>query len=289
MRAVSAGKFRAALLVRRNGSCLGAATIVRAKTSAASSGLRRIMRVARPTARAVSACGCRRAHHVVRLCGAWTRGDRASSGVSGRAGRERALGSNGDGVFAGRPALRHAAGRAGTRHQERRAARDAVPHADRECSRRTRIARHHVRPQFRHAINSCTSTTRPRRRPFTIESAASRHLGTSRTRQSAKSSCSISRTWARRTTTAARCTSVRTESSTPRTARMPSLPTRRALNNLLGKIIRMNPVAGSGRQIPTDNPFFGDRASREESIDLGYGACATHSRSAFSQARAWLS
>ena len=35
-----------------------------------------------------------------------------------------------------------------------------------------------------------------------------------------------------------------------------------SLNNLLGKIIRMNPVPDATAQIPTDNPFFstGDRA-----------------------------
>lgn len=89
----------------------------------------------------VPACGCRPARRVVRFHGFWTRGNRASSRVPGRVGRERALQSNGNAVFAGWPALRRAAGRAVTCHQERGSPLHAIPHADRECIRRTRIAR----------------------------------------------------------------------------------------------------------------------------------------------------
>ena len=49
-----------------------------------------------------------------------------------------------------RPAVRHAAGRERSRHQERPAPADAVRDADRRLVGRARAARHRVRPQLRH-------------------------------------------------------------------------------------------------------------------------------------------
>ena len=64
------------------------------------------------------------------------------------------------------------------------------------------------------------------------------------------------------TTTAGRCTSAPTASSTWRSATTPSAATRRRSTNRLGKILRIN----SDGTIPTDNPFFGTATGANRAI-----------------------
>ena len=68
------------------------------------------------------------------VCPPVLRGD-AAVGIHRNAGRERPLQPDRDAVRAGRPTVRLRAGRPAARHQERRAAADAVSHADRQLRR----------------------------------------------------------------------------------------------------------------------------------------------------------
>ena len=57
-------------------------------------------------------------------------------------------------------------------------------------------------------------------------------------------------------------TSARTESSTSRSARTPTRPTRRRSRNLLGKMLRLN----TDGTIPTDNPFYASATGKNRAI-----------------------
>ena len=65
---------------------------------------------------------------------------------------------------------------------------------------------------------------------------------------------------------AARSTSAWMENSMRPTATTPIGSNAQTLNNLLGKIIRMNPVPDPTAQIPTDNPFFGTATGKNRLI-----------------------
>ena len=194
------------------------------------------------------ACSCGRR-------GLWARRNRpGGDGAAARAHRfplRRGLvGADGDGVFAGRPALRRAAERAVARHQERRAPPDAVPHADRrihpanaDCSASRLIP---TSP----AISSCTSiytATTP-----AVHNRISRFKANGDVEDTAVSEVVLldfDNLSARPTTTAARFTSGRTESCTPRTARMPRRQ-RADLDQPARQDHPHEPCAGSGRSDP---------------------------------------
>ena len=149
------------------------------------------------------------------------------TGFTEIADRHRPVEPDGHGVRARRPPVRLPAGRAAARHQERRAAADAVPDRDRSApaasaacwaSRSTRTSR---------PTTSSTSTTRPPRRRSTTASAASRRTATWRSRAARRSCWTSTTSAAPPTTTAAPCTSAPTASSTSRSARTRTARTRR--------------------------------------------------------------
>ena len=88
-----------------------------------------------------------------------TSGDRPPGGISGRPGRQRPFEPDGDGVRAGRPAVRHAAGRSTARYQERRLLPTPLLHADRNSAGERGLLGSPSTPTSR-SINSSTFTTR---------------------------------------------------------------------------------------------------------------------------------
>ena len=77
-------------------------------------------------------------------------GGDTSDRVRGDTGRDRARRADRHGVRARRAAVRDRAGRPAARDQERDAARDPLPHGQRQLVRRARPARRRVRPELRH-------------------------------------------------------------------------------------------------------------------------------------------
>ena len=192
---------------------------------------------------------------------------------------------DGDGVRAGRPALRLPAGRPAARHQERRAARDAVPDRHRRldaasaacsASPSTRPSpRNQLRLRLLHGHHARRSTTASAASPRTATwRSPGSEVVAPRPRQPQR---------APPTTTAARSTSAPTASSTSPSARTRTARTRRRSPTCSARSCASTPTA---RSRPTTRSSAPRPAATARS---GRSACATRSPSPSSPAPAGCS
>ena len=172
-----------------------------------------------------------------------------------------------DGVRARRAAVRLPAGRPAARDQERRAAADAVPDRDRELGRRARPARRGLRPELRDQPVRLRLLHGHRRRPSTTASAASPPTATSAVPGSEAVLLEPQQPQRRHEPQRRRdALRRRTASSTSRSARTRTAANAQTLDNLLGKILRIN----AGRHDPDRQPVL-QRRDRRQPGDLGAG------------------
>ena len=163
----------------------------------------------------------------------------AAGRVQRVAGRERPGEPDRHAVRARRPAVRGRAGRPSARHQGRRAAADAVPDTDRQLRRRARSARRGLRPGLRHQpyVYVYYTATTP---AFTTASAASPPTATSPWPGSEVVLLELDNLSSATNHNGGALPSAPTASSTPPSARTPTARNAQSMNNLLGKMLRLN-------------------------------------------------
>ena len=179
---------------------------------------------------------------------------RHATGRLRRVPRERPDRADGDGLRAGRPALRRRAGRQAARDQERdRCSRRRSSRSTVDSARRARAARRRLRPELRVEPVRLRLLHRPRRRR--IHNRVSRFT--------ANGDVAVGRQRGRRSSTSTTCRGATNHNGGAihfgpdgklyvAVGENANGANAQTLDNLLGKILRIN-ADGS---IPTDNPFF---------------------------------